>query len=138
MNKWNGTGRAVRDFDIRYSQGDKPCCFAKGTVAVDRRIKKDGEPSADFINVRAVGKLAEFLEKYGRKGTKFELCGRIETGSYTNKDNQKVYTTEVFLEEVSFAESKKDSNAPAPAPAMPTSDEFMNIPDDIQEELPFV
>lgn len=114
--------------------------IARYTLAVDRRFKRDGEPTADFINCVAFGKAAEFTEKYFRQGLKVVVTGRIQTGSYTNKDGQKVYTTDVVVEEQEFAESKATSqqNQRKPSgPAPDNSDGFMNIPDGIDEELPF-
>ena len=140
MNKVILMGRLTRDPEVRYSQGENATAIARYTIAVDRRYKKEGDPSADFIGCVAFGKLAEFAEKYFRKGTKVVVTGRIQTGSYTNKDGQKVYTTDVVVEENEFAESKRsDDNAPASsAPAsMPEGNGFMNIPDGIDEELPF-
>lgn len=133
-------GRLTRDAEIRYSQGENSTAVARFTTAVDRRFHRDDEQSADFISCVAFGKTAEFLEKFGRKGTKFVLEGRIQTGSYTNKDGQRVYTTDVVVEAVEFAESKaSQGNAqqadPEPAPA--DGDGFMNIPDGIDVELPF-
>ena len=133
-------GRLTRDPEVRYSQGENATAIARYTIAVDRRYKKEGDASADFIGCVAFGKLGEFAEKYLRKGTKVVVTGRIQTGSYTNKDGQKVYTTDVVVEENEFAESKRsDDNAPASsAPAsMPEGNGFMNIPDGIDEELPF-
>lgn len=134
MNKVILTGRLTKDPDIRYSQGNEPMCIARYTLAVDRRFKKDGEQNADFINCVAFGKTGEFAEKYYRKGTKIAIVGRIQTGSYTNKDGHKVYTTDVVIEEQEFSESKK-SNEPAPAPT--DADGFMKIPDGVEDELPF-
>ena len=115
--------------------------MARFSLAVDRRFKKDGDQTADFINCVAFGKTGEFIEKYGRKGTKFVVEGRIQTGSYTNKDGQKVYTTDVVVEQVEFAESKASAdgnttNNTANSNA-PTDTSFMDIPDSIDEELPF-
>lgn len=144
MNKVILMGRATRDAEVRYSDGEKSTAVARMSLAVDRRFKREGEQTADFINCVAFGKTAEFLEKYGRKGTKFTLEGRIQTGSYTNKDGQKVYTTDVVIENIEFAESKSSSSSsnepaeqPAPAPSPSSDDGFMNIPDGIDEELPF-
>ena len=151
MNKVILMGRLTRDPEVRYSQGEQATAIARYTLAVDRRFKRDGDQTADFIGCVAFGKLGEFAEKYLRKGTKVVVTGRIQTGSYTNKDGQKVYTTDVVVEDQEFAESKavSDANAgsfraaapsPAPAPATPVSDAgdgFMNIPDGIDEELPF-
>lgn len=117
MNKAELMGRLTRDPEIKYSQGDQPVEIARFTLAVDRKRKNaDGEREADFIGCKAFGKLAEFCEKYLQKGTKVALSGRIETGSYTNKDGQKIYTTTVVADEIEFAESKK-SNAPDRDPA---------------------
>ena len=109
MNKVILMGRLTRDPEVRYTQGDNASAVARFSLAVDRRFKKDGEQTADFINCVAFGKTGEFIEKYGRKGTKFVVEGRIQTGSYTNKDGQKVYTTDVVVEQVEFAESKSSS-----------------------------
>lgn len=143
MNKWVGVGRLVRDPEIRYSQGDNATAIARYTLAVDRRFKRDGEPTADFINCVVFGKPAEFAEKYFRQGLRVAISGRITTGSYTNKDGIKVYTTEVTVEEQEFAESKAESEANKTSNQQATSANassgggFMNIPDDIPEELPF-
>ena len=137
MNKWNGTGRLVRDPEIRYSTGEKPCCFAKFTLAVDRKFKRENEPTADFIPCTAFGKTAEVIEKYFTKGMKMEVSGEIRTGSYTNKDGVKVYTTEVAADEIGFAESKGNSDSQQMNQQTSGNDGFMNIPDGIDEELPF-
>ncbi len=146
MNKVILMGRLTRDPEVRYSQGDNSMAIARYTLAVDRRFNRNGDDqSADFISCVAFGRSGEFAEKYFRKGTKICIEGRIQTGSYTNKDGQKVYTTEVVVENQEFAESKNaqgagadnydpGSNAPAPEGA---GDGFMNIPDGIEEELPF-
>jgi single-strand DNA-binding protein len=141
MNKVILMGRLTRDPEVRYG-GANNSAVARFSLAVDRRFKREGdEQTADFINCVAFGKTAEFLEKYARKGTKFVVEGRIQTGSYTNKDGQKVYTTDVVCENVEFAESK-GSNAGAGGgndftPTSDAGDGFMNIPDGIDEELPF-
>lgn len=139
MNKVILMGRLTRDPEVRYSQGEQSTAIARYTIAVDRRFKKEGEQTADFIGCVAFGKLGEFAEKYLRKGTKIVVTGRIQTGNYTNKDGQKVYTMDVVVEECEFAESKKssDDNAPASAPEPINGNGFMNIPDGIDEELPF-
>lgn len=134
MNKIILIGRLTKDPDIRYSQGNEPMCIARYTLAVDRRFKKDGEQTADFISCVAFGKAAEFAEKWFKQGIKVAVTGRIQTGSYTNKDGAKVYTTDVVIEEQEFAESKK-SNEPAPAPT--DTDGFMKIPDGVEDKLPF-
>ena len=147
-------GRLTRDPEIRYSSGENQTAIARYTLAVDRRRKSDnGEQTADFISCVAFDRAAEFAEKYFRQGLKIIVSGRIQTGSYTNRDGQKVYTTEVVVEEQEFAESKAASDnyaashpqtsSPAPAPSMPapgaaSADGFMNIPDGIDEELPFI
>lgn len=143
MNKVILMGRLTRDAEIRYSQGENSTAISRFNLAVDRRFKRDGdEQTADFISCVAFGKIAEFMEKFGHKGTKFVLEGRIQTGSYTNKDGQRVYTTDVVVENIEFAESKSNSgnsgngNA-APQPAPEGADGFMNIPEGIDEELPF-
>ena len=145
MNKVILMGRLTRDPEVRYSQGDASTAIARFSLAVDRRFKRDGDDqTADFINCVAFGKTAEFMERYARKGTKFVVEGRIQTGSYTNKDGQKVYTTDVVVENVEFAESKASSDnnggyvpADRPSPSGAAGDGFMNIPDGIDEELPF-
>ena len=148
MNKVILMGRLTRDPEIRYTQGEKSTCIANFSLAVDRRYKTDDQ-SADFINCVAFGKLGEHVEKYYHKGMKTALSGRIQTRNYTNKDDKKVYVTEVVVEEMEFAESKASQSqntgnrqsaysAPAPAPADSGKyDGFMNIPDGIDEELPF-
>ncbi len=145
MNKVILMGRIVRDPDIRYG-GSNNTAVARYSLAVDRRFKRDGEPTADFINCVAFGRIAEFAEKYFRQGLKVVVTGHIQTGSYTNKDGVRVYTTDVVVEEQEFAESKAVSqqnnsnvqSSPSPYGSMPTdSDGFMNIPEGIDEELPF-
>jgi single-strand DNA-binding protein len=146
MNKVMLMGRLTRDPEVRYSQGETPLAIARFSLAVDRRFNRNNEEqTADFINCVSFGKTAEFAEKYYRKGTKIAVVGRIQTGSYTNKDGVKVYTTEVVVEEQEFAESKNSSSngssdngnyQSSPAP-MSAGDGFMNIPDGIDEELPF-
>ena len=133
MNKVILMGRTTRDAEVRYSQGNTSTAVAKFSLAVDRRYNKE-EQSADFINCVAFGKTAEFLETYGKKGTKFVVEGRIQTGSYTDKNGNKVYTTDVVVEQMEFAESK---GTDAPKPASKPSDEFLHVPDGLQEELPF-
>ena len=145
MNKVILMGRLTRDPEVRYSQGEQSTAIARYTLAVDRRFRRDGDTqTADFINCVAFGRQGEFAEKYLRKGIKIAITGRIQTGSYTNKDGQKVYTTDVVVEEQEFAESKAASEnnggfAPAdrPLPSSAAGDGFMNIPDGIDEELPF-
>lgn len=133
-------GRLTKDPDIRVTQGDNPTTVARYILAVDRRYKKDTEQSADFITMVSFGKTAEFLEKYTHKGTKICVRGRIQTGSYTDKDGKKVYTTDVVGEEVEFAESKKSQESTqgeAPQEEKPDDDGFINVPEGIDQELPF-
>lgn len=141
MNKVILMGRLTRNPDVRYTQGEEPMAIARFTLAVDRRGKRDGEASADFPSCVCFRRTAEFIEKYAHQGTKLVVVGRIQTGSYTNRDGQKVYTTDVVVEEAEFAESKAaaDRNAQQTPPPSPDTgaDGFMNIPDGIEEELPF-
>jgi len=143
LNKWIGMGRLTKDPEARYSQGDNPLAIARYTLAVDRRIKKENEQNADFISCIAFGKAGEFAEKYFKKGTKIAVEGRIQTGSYTNKEGNKVYTTDVVVENQEFAESKGSSgdrdarDQAAMQGYTDAGDGFMNIPDGIDEELPF-
>lgn len=151
MNKVILMGRLTRDPEVRYSQGENATAVARYTLAVDRRFKRDNDQqTADFINCVAFGRAGEFAEKYFHKGIKIAITGRIQTGSYTNQEGQKVYTTDVVVEEQEFAESKAVSDAQAggfqpggyqpagrPAPSAAVGDGFMNIPDGIDEELPF-
>ncbi len=155
MNKVVLMGRLARDPDIRYTQGDSPMCIARYTLAVDRRFTRNNQDgqTADFISCVAFGKSGEFVEKYCHKGTKLVVSGRIQTGSYTNRDGQKVYTTDVVAEDQEFAESKSaagngtgeavrtDAAAGASGEnqsnAEAAGDGFMSIPDGIDEELPF-
>ena len=162
MNKVILMGRLTRDPEVRYSQGERSMAIARYTLAVDRRGRRSqegGEQTADFINCVAFDRAGEFAEKYFRKGLKIAVTGRIQTGSYTNQEGQKVYTTDVVVEEQEFAESKAASDsynngggfqqgadsyhnggfqaAGKPAPNAAVGDGFMNIPDEIDEELPF-
>ena len=146
MNKAILMGRLTRDPEVRYSAGENSLAIARYTLAVDRRFKRDGEATADFISCVVFGKQAEFAEKYFRQGIRIVVSGRIQTGSYTNRDGVKVYTTEVVVEEQEFAESKAVSdshvNRSASQPAAPdmadsSAEGFMNIPDEIGGELPF-
>lgn len=143
MNKVILMGRLTRDPEVRYGTGENSTAVARYTIAVDRRSKRDGEQNADFIGCVAFGRNAEFAEKYLRQGTKIVLTGRIQTGSYTNRDGKKVYTTDIVVEEQEFAESKAaagnngQNNYSRPASNPTDADEFMNIPDGIDDELPF-
>lgn len=152
MNKVILMGRLTRDPEVRYTQGDRSMAIARYSLAVDRRgsgrNNNNGEPQADFINCVAFDKRGEFAEKYFRKGMRILVCGRIQTGSYTNKDGQKVYTTDIVVEDQEFADSRNGGNAggntgaqgghaPAPAPS-DAGDGFMNIPDGLDDfDLPF-
>lgn len=142
MNKVILMGRLTRDPEVRYGSGENSTAVARYTIAVDRRFKRDGEQNTDFIGCVAFGRNAEFAEKYLRQGTKIVLTGRIQTGSYTNRDGQKVYTTDIVVEEQEFAESKAagnggQNNYSRPSAATSDADGFMNIPDGIDDELPF-
>lgn len=135
MNKVVLLGRLVRDPEVRYSQNENSTAVARYTLAVNRRFKHEGEEQqADFINCVAFGKSAEFAEKYLKKGMKIIVSGRIQTGSYTNREGHKVYTTDIVIEEQEFAESK-NSNSTQSNPE-PTPDGFMHVPDNL-DELPF-
>ena len=147
MNKVILMGRLTRDPDVRYSQGDSPMAIARYTLAVDRRFRRDNDQqTADFISCVAFGRNGEFAEKYLHQGTKIVAEGRIQTGSYTNKDGNKVYTTEVVVENQEFAESKASASnneggfqpQAQSAPTAPAGDGFMNIPDGVEDVvLPF-
>ena len=138
MNKIILMGRLTKDPEVRYSQGNNPMAIARYTLAVDRKFKRDGEPTADFINCIAFGKNGEFAEKYLRKGMKILVEGRWQSGSYTNRDGQKVYTNDCVVEGCEFAESKNANQSERPQPMPQTdSDGFMSIPDGIDEDLPF-
>lgn len=144
MNKVILMGRLTRDPEVRYSQGASATAICRYSLAVDRRFKRDGEPDADFFNCTVFGKGAEFAEKYFRQGTKILVSGRIQNDNYTNRDGQKVYSVQIIVDEQEFAESKNSSAAGAndtfaaarPNPAS-AGDGFLNIPDGIDEELPF-
>lgn len=154
MNKVILMGRLTRDPEVRYSQGASQTAVARFSIAVDRRFKRDGEPDADFFNCTAFGKQAEFIERYLHKGTKVVLSGRVQNNNYTNKDGQMVYSVRIMVDEIEFAESKNAASqneggfnggygngggfgGSTPAPASGAGDGFMNIPDGIDEELPF-
>ena len=146
MNKVILLGNLTRDPEIRYSQGEKQIAVARFSLAVNRRFANDGETSADFFNCTAFGKTAEFIEKYFRQGSRMSIVGRIENNNYTNKNGEKVYSVQIMVEELEFAESKSASDQhrsenkgvfrQEPVPEI--GDGFMNIPDGIDdEELPF-
>lgn len=145
MNKVILMGRLTRDPDIRYTAGEKPMVIGRYTLAVNRKYQRPGEPNADFLNCVAFKKSGEFAEKYLRKGIKIIVTGRLETGSYINKEGQKVYTTDIIVEDQEFAESKAASRGgdtselgeTGSTPSAASGDGFMNIPEGIDEELPF-
>lgn len=138
MNKVILMGRLTADPSLRYGQGEKPTAIARYQLAVNRRFKRQGEPEADFLPCVAFGKAAEFAEKYFRKGLKIVISGRIRTGSYTNRDGIKVYTTDIVVEEQDFAESKAAAGQRDQASAPPVGEDgFMNLPDGLETELPF-
>ena len=146
MNKVTLMGNLTRDPDVRYSQGEKSTCVARYTLGIRRRFHRDGDPDSDFINCVAFGKQGEFAEKYLKKGMKIAICGRIQTGCYTDKDGIKRYTTDVVVEEHYFVESKNANNgnasnsqsAPQNNQPAASNDGFMSIPEGIEEELPFI
>ena len=148
MNKVILMGRLTRNPDVRYTQGEKPVCMSRYNLAVNRRFRREGQPEADFINCLALGRQGEFAEKYLKQGVKIVICGRLQTGNYTDKDGNKRYYTEVIIEEQDFAESKNSAannnntaahSAPAPANAAgPNDNGFMTIPEGIEDELPFI
>lgn len=146
MNKVILMGRLTRDPDVRYSAGENALAIARYTLAVDRRFRRDGEATVDFIPCVVFGRSAEFAERYFRQGMRVTISGRIQTGSYTNNEGNRVYTTEVVVEAQEFAESKNSNQnnngsssqpAPPPAPQPSASNDFMNIPDGLEESLPF-
>ena len=143
MNKVILLGNLTRDPEIRYSQGEKQIAVARFSLAVNRRFAKDGETNADFFNCTAFGKTAEFVEKYFRQGSRMSLVGRIENNNYTNKNGEKVYSVQIMVEEVEFAERKsaqsnnQTQNQNQPAQTNGGDDDFMSIPDGIEDGLPF-
>ena len=144
MNKVILMGRLTRDPEIRYSQGANSLAIARYSLAVNRTFKRDGEPEADFFNCTAFGKNAEFAEKYFKQGTKLLISGRVQNDNYTNKEGQKVYSVQIIVDEQEFAESKASASesgnyqpSARPTPSAAAGDGFMNIPDGIDEELPF-
>lgn len=139
MNKVILMGRLTRDPEIRYSQGENSTAIARFSLAVDRKFKRQGEPEADFFNCTAFGKQAEFVERYLKQGIKMLIVGRVQNNNYTNKDGQMVYSVQILVDEMEFAESKKSSNQNQDGfqPAA-DSDGYMNIPGGLQDELPFM
>lgn len=144
MNNVSLVGRLVRDPEVRYGQNES-VSVAKFSLAVERKWKRDGEPTVDFINCTVFGKSAEFTEKYFRKGMRVAITGRIQTGSYKNKDGQTVFTTEIIVESQEIAQSKSESNESSSAsnaeagksPYGSSGDDFMSIPEGAEDELPF-
>lgn len=136
MNKIILLSRLTKDPEVRYSQGQNSTAIASFSVAANRKFKRDGEPDADFFNCTAFGNQAQFVEKYLKKGTKILLSGRVQNDNYTNKEGQKVYSVRIIVEEIEFAESKASSDA-GTQPAPTDNNSFVNIPDSLQEELPF-
>ena len=137
MNKVILVGRLTRDPEIRYSQGEDSMAVGRYTIAINRRVKPDQEQTADFLRCIVFGRFAEFAEKYFRQGMRIAVSGRIQTGSYTNKDGVRVYTTEVVVEEQEFAESKAEAEGRPFHESTTDADGFMNVPDGLDEELPF-
>ena len=140
MNKVELLGRLTADEQVKYSQGEKSTAIGRFTLAVNRKFKREGEQDADFVSCVAFGKTAENIEKYFHKGERIVVCGRLQTGKY-EKDGQTHYTTDVIVEEFDFVESKNNNataSSETTAAPVPNTDGFMNIPDSIDEELPFV
>ena len=135
MNKIVLLGRLTKDAEVRYSQGEKSTAVASFSIAVNRKFKREGEPDADFFNCTAFGKQAEFVEKYLKQGTKILVTGRVQNNNYTNKEGQKVYSVQIITEEIEFAESK--GTDAGTQPTQEKNNGFVNIPDGLQEELPF-
>jgi single-strand DNA-binding protein len=134
MNSWNGIGRLVSDPEVKYTNGGTT--IGRFRLAVDRRIKKEDQPTADFIPCLAFGKTAEFLEKYFHKGMKAAVTGSIQTGSYKNKDGQTVYTTDILVDNIEFVESKQQEQH-KPEQTTKQQEDFMQVPDTLEEQLPF-
>lgn len=143
MNKVILMGRLTNDPEVRFAGANNDLAVAGFNLAVDRRMRRDaaaGEQTADFIRCKAFGKSAEFFQNYAKKGTKMLITGHIQTGSYTNKDGQKVYTTDVIVDEQEFAESKKASEGngrTTSAPSRKQNNDFVSVPDDGDDDLPF-
>ena len=149
MNKVILMGNLTRDPELRYSQGENSLAIARFSIAVNRRFSRQGDTDTDFFNCTAFGKQAEFVEKYFKQGSRMLLTGRVQNDNYTNKNGERVYSVQIIAEEIEFAERKStaDANASrggsnnfgggAPEPAMAADDDFMNIPDGIEDGLPF-
>lgn len=136
MNKVVFMGRLTKDPEVRYTQGENSMAIASFSLAVNRKFKREGEPEADFFNCTAFGRLGEFVEKYLKQGAKILLVGRVQNNNYTNKEGQKVYGVQIMVDEIEFAESKKQDAAEDNAPLV-TKDGFFNIPQGMEEEMPF-
>lgn len=136
MNKIILLGRLTKDPEVRYTQGQNTMAIGKFSLAVNRKYKRENEPEADFFNCTSFGKQAEFVEKYLKKGSKVLMSGRVQNDNYTNKEGQKVYSVQIMVEEIEFAESKGSSDS-AKQQSEPSSEGFVNIPEGLQEELPF-
>jgi single-strand DNA-binding protein len=136
MNKIILMGRLTRDPEVRYGAANNTA-IARFSIAVDRRFKREGQPTADFFNCTAFGKTGEFVEKYLKKGTKVVLEGELQNNNYTNKDGQKVYGMQIVVNSLEFAESKSSSNSDRESTQQVDSNDFMNVPDVAEEELPF-
>lgn len=137
MNKCILMGNLTRDPEIRYSQGENATAIARFSIAVNRRFARQDEDDTDFFNCVAFGKQAEFVEKYFRKGSRMLLSGRIQNNNYTNNNGEKVYSVQIVAEEIEFAERKSSSSSNDNAPSKPSNDDFMEIPDDVEDGLPF-
>lgn len=137
MNKCILMGNLTRDPEIRYSQGENATAVARFSIAVNRRFARQGEDDTDFFNCVAFGKQAEFVEKYFRKGSRMLLSGRIQNNNYTNNNGEKVYSVQIVAEEIEFAERKSSSSSNDNTPSKPSNDDFMEIPDDVEDGLPF-
>ena len=142
MNKVILMGRLTRDPEVRVSTGERQTTIGRFSIAVDRRFKREGQPEADFFNCTTFGKQAEFVERYLHKGTKVVVVGSVQNDNYTNKDGQQVYSVQIMVDEIEFAESKNSSDGSGSTyqPAQPSAgsaNDFMNIPDGVVEDLPF-
>ena len=137
MNKCILMGNLTRDPEIRYSQGENATAVARFSIAVNRRFARQDEDDTDFFNCVAFGKQAEFVEKYFHKGSRMLLSGRIQNNNYTNNNGEKVYSVQIIAEEIEFAECKNSSSSNDNAPSKPSHDDFMEIPDDVEDGLPF-
>lgn len=137
MNKVILMGNLTRDPEIRYSQGENPLAIVRFSIAVNRRFARDGEDDTDFFNCVTFGKQAEFVEKYFHKGSRMLLSGRVQNDNYTNNNGEKVYSVQIIAEEIEFGERKNSESSNGNAPMKPSNDDFMQIPDGVEDELPF-